>query len=103
MIVTKDVILAAVASELGLTVAVLKSRQRSKAIARGRQAAMFLCHKHGHSNSSTARYFDVDHSTVIHAVQRIRQLLGPEDRSFVAAINRADAMFIKEVVPECPP
>lgn len=63
-----------------VTVAALRSAERSQALALPRQCAMTLARElTGESLESIARYFSRrNHSTVIHACERVRQLLKTE-------------------------
>lgn len=65
-----------VAAHFDLTVEALRGPSRKQALAYPRQVAMYLAHEHcGKSYPQLAREFDRDHSTVIHAVQKIGALV----------------------------
>ncbi|MEP6830024.1 MAG: helix-turn-helix domain-containing protein [Rhizomicrobium sp.] len=65
----------AVAARFGLTRAQMQSLTRARAVARPRQIAMFLAREMtGHSLPRIGTHFARDHTTVLHAVRRIRRL-----------------------------
>lgn len=67
---------AAVCQHFNLTPADLKGRSRFRRIARPRQITMFLCRElTGQSLTQIGTYFNRDHTTVIHASDRITELL----------------------------
>lgn len=80
--ITVDEIQKAVAEHYGLKQADLLSDRRTRVVARPRQVAMYLC-----KNNTTRSYPDIgrrfggkDHTTVIHAVRRIEELIGKDDQ-----------------------
>lgn len=72
-----------IAQHYRLTVADLKSARRHKNLALPRQIAMYLCKKHVKASFPEIgqKFGGKDHTTVIHAVQKIRKAVG-EDSSF---------------------
>jgi chromosomal replication initiator protein len=84
----------AVAEHYGITVSDLISDRRAVAIARPRQIAMALCRELTlRSYPEIGRRFgDRDHSTIIHACKRIRELREKE------AELDADVIAIREVL-----
>ncbi len=79
-LVTLDNIKKTVAHYYNLKVSDLLSARRSRSIARPRQLAMLLAKElTNHSYPEIGHAFDRDHTTVIHACKKIRQLLD-EDR-----------------------
>jgi chromosomal replication initiator protein len=81
----------AVASHFGLTVARLTSASREQKIALPRQVAMFLCRELAKETlqSIAEKFNKKDHTTVIAAVERVRELMASEDavRSAVASLS----------------
>ena len=71
---TPDAVLALVASRCGYTSKDLRGRKRDPKLVRARQIAMYLCRELlGESYPSLGRMFGgKDHSTVIHAVKKIK-------------------------------
>lgn len=72
---TPDAVLALVASRCGYTSKDLRGRKRDPKLVRARQIAMYLCRELlGESYPSLGRMFGgKDHSTVIHAVKKIKE------------------------------
>jgi chromosomal replication initiation ATPase DnaA len=62
-------IAAGVAAANGLTLAELRSKNKSFAFSHPRQHAMTLMRDAGHSASAIALFFKCDHTTVIHGVR----------------------------------
>ncbi len=60
-------------------------RTNTKAVSRARQIVMYLlCQVHGQSTTAVGHFFDRDHSTVVHAVGRIKErLAGDSDLSTI--------------------
>lgn len=79
----------------GIKIDDLKSSRRSRDVARPRQIAMFLVKTlTGHSFPEIGRKFGgKDHTTVLHAVRRIEELL-TQDKELVEQINEIK-MFLK--------
>lgn len=79
--VTIDGIMEVVADEYGLTVETLNSRKRTRAIAFPRQIAMYLARTMtDHSLPEIGKAFGGrDHSTVIHAVDKITEQINEDD------------------------
>ncbi|MGA9659481.1 MAG: chromosomal replication initiator protein DnaA [Asticcacaulis sp.] len=80
--VTVDEIQKLVSEHFGLKQADLLSERRTRAIARPRQVAMWLCKQH-----TTRSYPDIgrrfggrDHTTVLHAVKKVEELLQADDQ-----------------------
>ncbi len=80
--VTVDEIQKLVSEHFGLKQADLLSERRTRAIARPRQVAMWLCKQH-----TTRSYPDIgrrfggrDHTTVLHAVKKVEELLTSDDQ-----------------------
>jgi adenosylmethionine-8-amino-7-oxononanoate aminotransferase len=63
----------AAAEAFGTTPEVLLGTDRSRAAADARAVAMTAARIHGHSLPTIARHFDRDHTTVLHATQRIEK------------------------------
>lgn len=76
MRVTVDKIQRAVAEEFKITLDDMASKRRARAVARPRQVAMFLCKKLTKRSLPDIgrRFGGRDHTTVMHAVKRIKQL-----------------------------
>lgn len=81
-----------VAAHFDLPAAAITGRARAQRIARPRQIAMYLCRQHTPlSFPDIARALGgKDHTTVIHGVRRIEELLGEDDviANHVAQLNR---------------
>ncbi len=89
---TMDDVLQAVAEQLGVPLAEIRSKRRTRHIATARHVAMYLCRELvGASFPAIGEKLGGrDHSTVIHARRSIRSRLetDPELRSAVGAIER---------------
>ncbi|MEN5147197.1 helix-turn-helix domain-containing protein [Brevundimonas diminuta] len=85
-------IIATVAAHFDLPEAAVTGRRRTGEIARPRQIAMYLCRQHTPlSFPEIARALGgKDHTTIIHGVRRIEELLGEDDviANHVAQLNR---------------
>lgn len=76
-----------ISEEYGITVEELKSKQRSERFAFPRQIAIYIsCEISGLSLPEIGKQFNKDHSTVIHARDKIRQILN-SDPFFSEKIN----------------
>ncbi len=77
-----------VADHFSIKLADLKSSRRLKNFAMPRQIAMYLCRKHVKSSYPELgeKFGGKDHSTVVHAVQKIEKLL-KADLSLQTQIN----------------
>ncbi|HYF22111.1 MAG TPA: chromosomal replication initiator protein DnaA [Caulobacteraceae bacterium] len=80
--ITVDEIQKVTADHFGLKQADLLSERRTRAVARPRQVAMYLCKQH-----TTRSYPDIgrrfggrDHTTVLHAVKKIDELMGKDEQ-----------------------
>ena len=80
--VTVDEIQKLVSDHFGLKQADLLSERRTRSVARPRQVAMWLCKQH-----TTRSYPDIgrrfggrDHTTVLHAVKKVEELLQADDQ-----------------------
>jgi chromosomal replication initiator protein len=80
--ITVDEIQKVTSEYYGLKQADLLSERRTRAVARPRQVAMWLCKQH-----TTRSYPDIgrrfggrDHTTVLHAVRKIEELIGADDK-----------------------
>ncbi len=80
--ITVDEIQKVTADHFGLKQADLLSERRTRAVARPRQIAMYLCKQH-----TTRSYPDIgrrfggrDHTTVLHGVRRIEELAAKDDQ-----------------------
>jgi chromosomal replication initiator protein len=63
----------ATCAAMGITMQEMLSDNRERRVAHPRQTAMYLAHYHGRGNlSAIGRCFGRDHSTVIHAIRRVR-------------------------------
>ncbi len=64
-----------IARQFNVTVADIMGRQRTMQIAKARQQAMFWAHvASNRSYANIARYFNRDHTTVLHAMAMVRRL-----------------------------
>ena len=71
----------AVAARFGLTREAMRCLPRARAVARPRQIAMFLAREiTDHSLPRIGRHFGRDHTTVLHAVRRIKRLTAEDPR-----------------------
>ena len=77
-IITPEKIISTVAKQYGYTTDDLKSQQRARPLVHARQMAMYLFRElTDYSYPAIARHFgDRDHTTVIHAVEKITKLIG---------------------------
>ena len=80
--ITVDEIQKTVADHFNLKQADLLSERRTRSVARPRQMAMYLCKQH-----TTRSYPDIgrrfggrDHTTVLHGVRKIEELMGQDDQ-----------------------
>jgi len=80
---TFDKIKTAVATFFSIDPALLSERTRTEAIVYPRQIAMFFCHEIlGASSVAIGEKFGGrDHSTVLHAINKIRELLASDDQT----------------------
>jgi chromosomal replication initiator protein len=68
-------ITAEVAAMHGFSLEILRSHSRQKAVCHARQEAMWRCYREtGHGTTAVARFFRRDHTTVVHAVQKIERM-----------------------------
>jgi chromosomal replication initiator protein len=76
-VITIDQIQRKVSDYFGIKLSELKAKNRTKAVAFPRQIAMYLCRQLTHASlSEIGRAFGgKDHTTVLHAVDKIRSLL----------------------------
>jgi chromosomal replication initiator protein len=80
-LVTIDNIMRIVSSYYNIRVADLSSKRRSRSLARPRQVAMSLAKElTEHSLPEIGRAFDKDHTTVLHACKKIRELREDDPR-----------------------
>ena len=80
--VTPDYIVQIVADQYGIDPSDIKSKKRSQDIALPRQIVMYLCNKCiGMSSSEIGRYLERDHSTVIHGIDKMVELITNEKKS----------------------
>jgi chromosomal replication initiator protein len=92
---TPQLILDAVAAGCDLRAAELLGRQRTSHIARARQVAMFLCRKHtGLSFPALGRFFQRDHTTVQHGVEKVQAAL-PGDRELALLVQRLELALLR--------
>ncbi len=83
-----DAIVLVVASHYGITRDQLKGKRRTNSVALPRQIAMYLMRRQTTlSLSEIGRFFDRDHTTVIHACSKIERLVA-EDRRMRDTIER---------------
>ena len=80
--ITVDEIQKLSADHFGLKQADLLSERRTRCVARPRQVAMWLCKQHtARSYPDIGRRFGGrDHTTVLHAVKKIEELLKSDDQ-----------------------
>ena len=92
--VNLDFIQKTVAEYFGLPVELLKAKTRKKEVVTARQVAMYFAKEHtSHSLKSIGHQFGGrDHSTVIHSVQTVSDLLD-SDKSFRASIQELRRKF----------
>jgi len=77
-----------VAARYGITRDQLKGKRRTNSVALPRQIAMYLMRRQTTlSLSEIGRFFDRDHTTVIHACSKIERLMA-EDRTMKDTIER---------------
>jgi Bacterial dnaA protein helix-turn-helix len=90
--ITAAEIVEVVAGHFGLTEAAITGKGRANAVTRPRQITMYLCRQH-----TTLSFPDIgraiggkDHTTAIHGVRRIEELIGEDDviANHVAQLNR---------------
>jgi chromosomal replication initiator protein len=80
--VTPDFIVQIVADQYGIDPGDIKSKKRSQDIALPRQIVMYLCNKCiGMSSTEIGRYLERDHSTVIHGIDKMAEVLAAEKKS----------------------
>jgi chromosomal replication initiator protein len=80
-LVTIDNIMRVVSTYYNIRVADLSSKRRSRSLARPRQVAMSLAKElTEHSLPEIGRAFDKDHTTVLHACKKVRELREEEPR-----------------------
>ena len=85
--ITFDVIIAAVCERFSLRAVDLRSRRRSKHVARPRQVAMYLCRRYLNASlPHIGELFGRDHTTVLHAVTTTERRL-KEDLALQAMIS----------------
>jgi chromosomal replication initiator protein len=86
----------AVASHYGLTVPKLTSASREQKIAVPRQVAMFLCRELARETlqSIAEKFNKKDHTTVIAAVERVRELMAAD-----AEVKLAVASLTEKLAP----
>lgn len=65
----------AVSEETGIPVEDIKSIKRTQDIARARQYCFYRARQHGFTLSQIANEFNRDHTSVLHGVRRIKELL----------------------------
>jgi len=83
-----DAIVLVTAAHYGITRDQLKSKRRTNSVALPRQIAMFLMRRQTTlSLSEIGRFFDRDHTTVIHACSKIERLMA-EDKPMRETIDR---------------
>ncbi|MEP7028021.1 MAG: helix-turn-helix domain-containing protein, partial [Candidatus Eisenbacteria bacterium] len=83
-----DAIVHVVSGHYGITREQLKGKRRTNSVALPRQVAMFLMRRQTTlSLSEIGRFFDRDHTTVIHACSKIERLM-IEDRMMRESIDR---------------
>jgi chromosomal replication initiation ATPase DnaA len=70
-----DAIAGRVSQATGVSVADILSPKRKQPIARARQLVMWEARRQGASFSEIGRYLARDHTSVIHGVNRIEQLM----------------------------
>lgn len=63
-----------VAAETGVTVAEMRTSTRVRSVARARQVAMFRARREGKTLEAIGRFFNRDHTTVLHAVALIERV-----------------------------
>ena len=74
--VTPQDVVDAVAAQMHVDAALMVGRSHTRTITRARQIAMYLlCEIHGLSTTCVGRFFGRDHSTVVHAIGKIKELL----------------------------
>lgn len=78
----------AVCNRYGLTLQELVAERRFRPLVRTRQVAMYLCSAlTGKSLPAIGRSFGgKDHTTVLHAIRKVKTLIDPDNRAFDAGI-----------------
>lgn len=85
--VTPRDVVDAVAAQMHVDAALMVGRSHTRTITRARQVAMYLlCEIHGLSTTCVGRFFGRDHSTVVHAIGKIRELL-PSDSAVQTVVE----------------
>lgn len=85
---TAETIQQAVARHYGLDPAVLVGKSRRQEVALARQVGMYLCREVlGTSYNDIGMHFGRDHSTVMHACNKISELLSGNDADVSAAVS----------------
>ena len=69
-----DVIARRAADRHGLTLPMLIGRSRCRKIVQARHEAMVEAVRAGYGTAATGRYFDRDHTTVIHALKKLKAI-----------------------------
>lgn len=79
-----------VAEHFGVPIIEMQSERRSRAVARPRQVAMYLCRELTLRSLPAigSSFGNRDHTTVIHAIKRVEQLMA-DDPDFKAEVIRA--------------
>lgn len=87
-------VLAKIADATGWTVAELRCPRRTRDLAHARHVAMWIARGWGLSFPDTARLLHrTDHTTAIHAVRHIDDLLAKGDAATVALVARVRAVL----------
>jgi hypothetical protein len=71
------------------------SRARAKEISRARQIAAYLARKHGAGSGfiQIGRAFNLDHTTIMHAVKKISRLISSGDAQTIKDISAIEAIL----------
>jgi chromosomal replication initiator protein len=89
--VTPQAVVRTVAAEFGVTWSALKSRRRAQSLVLPRQCAMWLCRKlSGTSFAKLGQFFERQHSSVLHACQRLDERL-QQDPTLRQRLDRMQA------------
>lgn len=83
----------AVAGYCGIPIATMRGTSQRRTITRARQIAMYLCHNAlGRGPSDIGRWFQRDHTTVCHGIDRISRL-AETDQQLAADISALRAQL----------
>ena len=86
--VTIDTVLNDVAHAFNVTKKEMTSKSRKKEFVEARHVAMYLIHKKlNRTQEATGEIFDRDHSTVVHALKKVNNIMETE-KDFRRTVNK---------------